>query len=83
MVKGGFFQKFEQKSNHCVFIEVHREPPILVFQKKSKLFLACERKVIYGSYVSKYTYVRIFKNLIFIPLAPLGPETPVYPFSPV
>ena len=24
--KGGFFHTFEQKSSHCVFIEVHRQP---------------------------------------------------------
>ena len=23
---GGFFHTFEQKSSHCVFIEVHRQP---------------------------------------------------------
>ena len=25
-VEGGFFHTFEQKSSHCVFIEVHRQP---------------------------------------------------------
>ena len=24
--KGGFFHTFEQKSSHCVFIEVHKHP---------------------------------------------------------
>ena len=24
--EGGFFHTFEQKSSHCVFIEVHRQP---------------------------------------------------------
>ena len=24
--KGGFFHTFEQKTNHCVFVEVHRQP---------------------------------------------------------
>ena len=25
-VAGGFFHTFKQKSSHCVFIEVHRQP---------------------------------------------------------
>ena len=25
-VEGGFFHTFEQKSSHCVFIKVHRQP---------------------------------------------------------
>ena len=26
---GGFFHTFEQKSSHCVFIEVHRQPQFI------------------------------------------------------